>query len=289
MKNQTNIRISIIGAPNAGKSTLMNKLICSKVSITTHKPQTTRNIITGITILDNAQLVFLDTPGIFSKETSSPLEKTMLKSAWGSIGQVDSVIVIVDAKKGISKDIENIISRLDKNLPAILVLNKIDTVLINSLLPITKELNDLHPFQKTFMISALNGDGVLDLKNYLKDISIPGKWLYPEDQISTLPSQFLAQEITREKLFLKYHQEIPYALTVETESWEELKNGDIKISQVILVEREGHKKIIVGKGGTGIKAIGEESRKDIENLLGKKVHLFLFVKVDKYWYKSLLE
>ncbi len=273
--------ISLVGAPNAGKSTLVNRLVGEKVSIVTPKVQTTRDVIRGIMTVDNAQLVIADTPGIFSAQKQR--DKTMVKAAYGSMEGVDIVMLLVDAGKFSTTDskLSDIISALNRvDYQKILVINKIDKVKKDILLAIAKELNGQGKFYETFMVSALNGDGVEDLKEYLVNNAPEGDWLYPEDQVSDLPLRLFAAEITREKLMMQLQHELPYGAKVETESWEEdNKKNSITIRQIIYVASDSHKKIAIGKGGHTIKQIGEQSRRELQKSLDKKVNLFLFVKI----------
>jgi len=274
--------VALIGAPNAGKSTLLNALVGSKVSIISHKVQTTRALIRGIAIQDRSQLIFVDTPGIFSPRRR--LDRAMVTTAWSGAHEADLVAVIIDARKGLDEEAEDILRRLgDVKAPKLLVLNKIDVVAKEALLTLANDANKAAKFESTFMVSALTGDGVMDLKTWLAQRVPPGPWLYPADQMSDAPIRQLAAEITREKLFERLHQELPYHSTVETEVWKELRAGDIRIEQTIYVERESQRKIVLGKGGQTIKAIGEASRKEIANIVEAKVHLFLFVKVREGW------
>jgi GTP-binding protein Era len=274
--------VALIGAPNAGKSTLINALVGSKVTIVSRKVQTTRALIRGIAIAGRSQLIFVDTPGIFSPRRR--LDRAMVTTAWSGAHDADLVGVLIDARKGIEEDSEAILDRLaDVKVPKILILNKIDLVPRDMLLSLTQAANDKAAFKATFMISALTGDGVADLKSWLAARMAPGPWLYPPDQMSDAPMRQLAAEITREKLFERLHQELPYHSTVETEVWKELRKGDIRIEQTIYVERESQRKIVLGKGGATIKAIGEAARKEIAGIVDAKVHLFLFVKVREGW------
>ena len=274
--------VALIGAPNAGKSTLANHLVGNKVSIVSHKVQTTRAIVRGITIRDNAQIVFIDTPGIFRPRRK--LDEAMVNAAWGGVHDADLIVLLIDAERGIRGDAEAILKSLQgENQRKILLLNKIDTVARDTLLLLAAKANENVDFEQTFMISALKGDGCEDFLDYLA-VELPnGPWLYPEDQISDLPMRQLAAEITREKLYLRLHQELPYASHVETENWTEKKDGSVKIDQTIYVQRATHKKIVIGKGGQSIKAISTGARKEIGEILGQKVHLFLFVKVRENW------
>ena len=274
--------VALIGAPNAGKSTLLNQMVGEKVSIVSPKVQTTRARITAIAIWENTQIIFVDTPGIFRPRRR--LDRAMVEAAWGGAGDADMVVLLVDAERGVGADDERIIEGLKAHKrKALLAINKIDTVRRDGLLALSARLNEMFPFEETFMISALKGDGILDLKEYLADRLPEGPWLYPEDQLALVPQRLLAAEITREKIYLRLHQELPYATTVETESWEERQDGSVKISQVIYVERPSQKAIVLGKGGRTIKALGAAARQELEEILGRRVHLFLFVKVRERW------
>jgi len=274
--------VALIGAPNAGKSTLLNALVGSKVTIVSRKVQTTRALIRGITVEDDAQLIFVDTPGIFAPRRR--LDRAMVTTAWGGAHDADLVALLIDARKGLDEEAEAILQRLDEvKQPKLLILNKIDLVAKEALLSLAKTANDKAAFEATFMISALKSEGVGDLKRWLAGRVPAGPWLYPADQMSDAPLRQLAAEITREKLFERLHQELPYHSTVETDVWKELRKGDIRIEQTIYVERESQRKIVLGKGGQTIKAIGEAARKDIAEIADAKVHLFLFVKVREGW------
>ena len=274
--------VALIGAPNVGKSTLINALVGSKVSIVTPKVQTTRTLIRGISIEGQAQLIFVDTPGIFSPKRR--LDRAMVGSAWGSTQDADLVALLIDARKGLKEDDEAIVRMLgDVRPPKVLVLNKVDLAAKPALLDLTQRLNERASFAATFMISALSGDGVADLKSWFAAHVPPGPWLYPEDQISDAPMRQLAAEITREKLYLRLHQELPYQSTIETEVWKELRDGAVRIEQTIYVDRESQRKIVLGKGGQAIKAIGAAARIDIAKVIEQPVHLFLHVKVREGW------
>jgi len=275
--------VALIGAPNVGKSTLINALVGTKISIVTPKVQTTRTLIRGIACEGAAQLIFVDTPGIFAPRRR--LDRAMVGTAWGSAQDADVVALLIDARKGLKEDDEAIIQRLsDVHTPAkVLVLNKVDVVAKTALLVLAQMLNERSTFVATFMISALSGDGVDDLKKWLAAQVPPGPWLYPEDQISDAPLRQLAAEITREKLYLRLHQELPYQSTVETEAWKELQDGSVRIEQTIYIERESQRKIVLGKGGRTIKAIGAAARAEIAEAIEQPVHLFLFVKVREGW------
>ncbi len=274
--------VALIGAPNAGKSTLLNALVGSKVTIVSHKVQTTRALIRGISVEGPSQIIFVDTPGIFAPKRR--LDRAMVTTAWSGAHEADLTAVLIDARKGLDEDIEPILDRLqDVKGPKILILNKIDVVPRDSLLGLAKAANEKAKFETTFMVSALKSDGVVDLKKWLAGRMPAGPWLYPEDQIADAPMRQLAAEITREKLFERLHQELPYHSTVETEQWKELRGGDVRIEQTIFVERESQRKIVIGKGGQTLRAIGEAARKDIAEIADAKVHLFLFVKVREGW------
>lgn len=274
--------IALIGAPNAGKSTLINALVGSKVSIVSHKVQTTRMLVRGIAIEGAAQLIFVDTPGIFAPKRR--LDRAMVTTAWSGAHDADLTVLLIDARKGIDDENGAIIDKMQEvSGKKVLLLNKIDLVEKESLLALAKAANERIAFAATFMVSALNGHGVANLKTWLAGQVQAGPWHYPPDQISDAPMRQLAAEITREKLFERLHQELPYQSTVETESWKELKDGSIRIEQIIYVERESQRKIVLGKGGQTIKAIGADARKDIAEATETPVHLFLFVKVREGW------
>jgi len=274
--------ISLIGAPNAGKSTLINALVGTKVAIVTPKVQTTRALLRGIAIVGKAQLVFVDTPGIFAPRRR--LDRAMVTTAWGGAHDADIVAVLIDAKRGLDDEAAAILDRLGELAqPKVLILNKVDLVAKESLLALAQSANARAKFSATFMVSALKGDGIADVKNWFAAHVPEGPWHYPADEVSDAPLRQLAAEITREKLYLKLHQELPYQSTVETESWQERKDGSVRIEQTIYVERESQRKIVLGKGGQSIKAIGEAARVELSALLERPVHLFLFVKVREGW------
>jgi GTP-binding protein Era len=274
--------VALVGAPNAGKSTLINALVGSKVSIVSRKVQTTRALVRGIAIEGSSQLIFVDTPGIFAPRRR--LDRAMVTTAWSGAHDADVVALLVDARDGLTEEVEAILAGLkDVRAPKALVLNKVDVVAKPALLALAKEANDRATFEATFMISALNGEGVADLKAWLAARMPPGPFHYPADQMSDAPLRQLAAEITREKIFERLHQELPYQTTVETEQWKELRKGDVRIEQTIYVERESQRKIVLGKGGQTIKAIGEAARREIAEAAEAKVHLFLFVKVREGW------
>jgi GTP-binding protein Era len=274
--------VALIGAPNVGKSTLVNALVGSKVTIVSRKVQTTRALIRGIVIEDNAQIILVDTPGIFAPKRR--LDRAMVSTAWSGAHDADLVCVLLDAKSGIDDEADAILTRVATVAhPKILVLNKIDLVPREKLLALAKAANDRLKFENTFMISALSGDGVDDLRKTLARMVPAGPFHYPEDQMSDAPMRHLAAEITREKIYRQLHQELPYQSTVETDSWTERKDKSIRIEQTIFVERESQRKIVLGKGGATIKSIGADARKEIAEIMGVPVHLFLFVKVRENW------
>jgi len=274
--------VALIGAPNAGKSKLLNRLVGGKVSIVSHKVQTTRALVRGIMVDGSAQMIFVDTPGLF--EPKRRLDRAMVSKAWDGAGDADIVALLVDTHKGIREDEARILKVLrERGQKAVLLLNKIDLVKREHLLALTQMICSEADFDATFMISAETGDGCGDVVEYLGKHLPRGPWLYPEDQMSDLPMRQLAAEITREKLFERLHQELPYASTVETEAWKELRSGDVRIEQTVYVQRDGHKKILLGKDGQTIKAISSAARRELEEILERKVHLFLFVKVREKW------
>ncbi|MGE3622982.1 MAG: GTPase Era [Bdellovibrionales bacterium] len=274
--------VAIVGAPNAGKSTLLNRLVGQKVSIVSPKPQTTRMRVLGVLTEDQTQVAFIDTPGIFTPKRR--LDRAMVQAAWQSLEGADVIVLLVDAG---AKDLamtEDILAALaEKKQRVTLALNKTDSIKVSALLPITAKLNENGIITDTFMISALTGDGVDELKTHLKNRMKKGPWFFPEDQLSDLPQRLLAAEATREQLYRQLQQELPYAATVVPDTWETKKDGSAVIRQTIIVARESHRPIVLGKGGARIKEIGQRARKDIEALLGHKVHLFLEVKVDEKW------
>ncbi len=274
--------VALIGAPNVGKSTLVNALVGSKVTIVSKKVQTTRALIRGIVVEDNAQIILVDTPGIFAPKRR--LDRAMVSTAWSGAHDADLVCALIDARAGIDEEADGILSKLEGvNHPKILVLNKIDLVPREKLLALAQKANERLKFTQTFMVSALSGDGVDDLRRALAKDVPPGPFHYPEDQMSDAPMRQLAAEITREKIYRHLHQELPYQSTVETDSWQDRKDGSVRIEQTIFVERDSQRKIVLGKGGATIKSIGEQSRKEIAEIVGQPVHLFLFVKVRDGW------
>ncbi len=276
--------VALIGEPNVGKSTLLNRIVGAKVSIVTHKVQTTRARIRGVAIEGDAQLVFVDTPGLFKPRRR--LDRAMAAAAWGGAADADVIVLLIEAHRGITEGAERILENLPdvgKGRRVALAINKIDRVQSEVLLGLTKDLNDRFEFAETFMISAEKGHGVEALRSWLAEQLPEGPWLYPEDQIADLPLRMIASEMTREKLMLRLHQELPYQLTVETENWEERKDGSARIDQVIYVTRDGHKGIVLGKKGETVKAVSKASREELEEFLDRRIHLFLQVKVRPGW------
>ncbi|MGX4771417.1 GTPase Era [Bradyrhizobium guangdongense] len=274
--------VALIGAPNVGKSTLVNALVGAKVTIVSRKVQTTRALIRGIVIENNAQIILVDTPGIFLPKRR--LDRAMVSTAWSGAHDADLVCVLLDAKTGIDEEAEAILAKAASvNHDKILVINKVDLVQREKLLALAQAANERMKFARTFMISAISGDGVDDIRTTLAEMVPPGPYLYPEDQMSDAPMRQLAAEITREKIYQKLHQELPYQSTVETDKWEERKDKSVRIEQTIFVERESQRKIVLGKGGATIKSIGADSRKELMQILDVPVHLFLFVKVRENW------
>lgn len=273
---------AVIGAPNAGKSTLINRLVGAKVSIVTHKVQTTRTRVLGIAVVDETQVIFIDTPGIFMPKKR--LDRAMVGAAWQGAKDADLVLLLVDAQAGVTRDVSVIVDKLHADQRrAVLVLNKVDGMKRDKLLGLTATLNEKHEFTDTFMISALNGSGTDDLMAFIAGGMPKGPWLFLDDQLSDMPQRLLAAEITREKLFLNVHQELPYALTVETDTWKNTKDGGVRIEQTIYVQRESQRSILLGKGGSKIKTIGSAARHELSEILECPVHLFLFVKVRDGW------
>ncbi|GMP00650.1 GTPase Era [Bradyrhizobium sp. TM239] len=274
--------VALIGAPNVGKSTLVNALVGAKVTIVSRKVQTTRALIRGIVIENNAQIILVDTPGIFLPKRR--LDRAMVSTAWSGAHDADLVCVLLDAKAGIDEEAEAILTKVASvKHEKILVINKVDLVQREKLLALAQAANERMAFAKTFMIAAISGDGVDDIRKTLSEMVPPGPFLYPEDQMSDAPMRQLAAEITREKIYQKLHQELPYQSTVETDKWEERKDKSVRIEQTIFVERESQRKIVLGKGGATIKSIGADSRKELMQILDVPVHLFLFVKVRENW------
>jgi len=276
--------VALIGEPNAGKSTLTNRMVGAKVSIVTHKVQTTRARIRGVAMAGEAQIVFVDTPGLFAPKRR--LDRAMVAAAWSGAADADVIVLLIEAHRGVTEGVKNILEGLGdiaKGRTVALAINKIDRVKSEALLALSQEMNDAFPFVRTFMISAEKGHGVEDLRDWLAGELPEGPWLYPEDQIADLPLRMIAAEMTREKLTLRLHQELPYQLTVETENWEERPDGTARIDQMVYVARDGHKGILLGRKGETIKAVSKASREELEEFLGRKVHLFLQVKVREKW------
>lgn len=274
--------VALIGAPNSGKSTLTNALVGAKVSIVTHKAQTTRGPVRGIALIGDAQVILVDTPGIFQPKRR--LDRAMFTSAWDRAGDADIVVLVIDAQRGLDRSLDPLFKHLPEvRRPIVAVLNKIDQVAKPDLLRLATGICAIRPFDRVFMLSALTGDGVGDLKAYLAEAVPPGPWLFPEDQLTDASLRQSAAEITREKLFLRLHEELPYTLTVETADWKELADASIRIEQTIYVERESQRKIVLGAKGQTIKEIGSAARAEIGEMAGVKVHLFLFVKVREHW------
>jgi GTP-binding protein Era len=277
--------VAIVGAPNAGKSTLLNRLVGTKVSIVTPKVQTTRRRVLGITVKGAAQLVFVDTPGIFAARPGRPLEQAMVRAAWRGAEDADLSVLVVDARRGLDADTRLILEGLgERRAKAALAINKLDLVAPPTTLPLIREFDQGARFEGVFIISALTGDGCNDLLSWLLEVLPEGPWLFPEDQLSDLSQRAMAAELTREQLFLQLHQELPYSLTVETDGWTESADGsEIRVDQTIYVQRPGQKAILLGKGGRQIKAVGQAAREELERLLDIRVHLFLYVKVRERW------
>jgi GTPase len=277
--------VALIGEPNAGKSTLLNRMVGAKVSIVTHKVQTTRTRIRGIAMAGETQIVFVDTPGLFRPRRR--LDRAMVKAAWGGAADADIIVLLIEAQRGLTEGVQSIIDRMRDQIPqgqgVALAINKIDRVKAEVLLALAQKMNEAFPFRETFMISADKGYGVDKLKTWLAGELPVGAWFYPEDQIADLPMRMIAAEMTREKLTLRLHEELPYQLTVETEKWEDKADGTTRIDQVVYVARDGHKGIVLGNGGETIKSVGQAARAEIAEFLGRTVHLFLIVKVRPNW------
>ena len=277
--------VALIGEPNAGKSTLLNRMVGAKVSIVTHKVQTTRTRIRGITMAGQTQIVFVDTPGLFRPRRR--LDRAMVAAAWGGAADADVIVLLIEAHRGLTEGAKAVIDRLrdqiPKGTPVALAINKIDRVKAEVLLGLSAKMNEAFPFVETFMISAEKGYGVDRLRDWLAGVLPLGAWFYPEDQIADLPLRMIAAEVTREKLTLRLHEELPYQLTVETEKWEEREDGSVRIDQIVYVSRDGHKGIVLGAGGQTLKSVGQAARMDIAEFLGQPVHLFVLVKVRPDW------
>ena len=276
--------VALIGEPNAGKSTLLNRMVGAKVSIVTHKVQTTRARIRGVAMEGRSQIVFVDTPGLFRPRRR--LDRAMVAAAWGGAADADLVVLLIEAHRGMTEGVKAILGSLRDRVgsrPVALAINKIDRVKAEGLLQLSQEMNEAFPFERTFMISAERGHGTDDLKRWLAERMPEGPWLYPEDQLADLPMRMIAAEMTREKLTLRLHQELPYELTVETEAWEERQDGSARVDQIIYVAREGHRGIVLGNRGETIKAVGQAARAELETFMGRKMHLVLTVKVKENW------
>ena len=276
--------VALIGEPNAGKSTLLNRMVGAKVSIVTHKVQTTRARIRGVAIEGDAQIVFVDTPGLFQPRRR--LDRAMVAAAWGGAADADIIVLLIEAHRGMTAGVKAILAAMQdkaRGRRVALAVNKIDRVEAPTLLKLTEEMNEAFPFERTYMISAEKGYGVDDLRAWLGQSLPEEPWLYPEDQIADLPMRMIAAEMTREKLTLRLHEELPYQLTVETESWQEREDGSARIDQIVYVSRDGHKGILLGKGGETIKAVSKAAREELEAFMGRRVHLFLQVKVRPNW------
>jgi GTPase len=274
--------VALIGAPNSGKSTLTNTLVGAKVSIVTHKAQTTRGPVRGIALIGDAQVILVDTPGIFQPKRR--LDRAMSQAAWERAEEADIVAAVIDAHRGIDPDLDLLLKHLPEvKRPAIAILNKIDLVTKPELLRVAADISAVRNFDRVFMVSALTGDGIADLRSYLAGAVLSGPWLFPEDQLTDASLRQSAAEITREKLFLRLHEELPYQLTVETTDWKELRDGSVRIEQTIYVARESQRKIVLGTKGQTIKEIGTSAREEIGEIAGAPVHLFLFVKVRERW------
>lgn len=277
--------VALIGEPNAGKSTMLNALVGAKLSIVTHKVQTTRGRIRGVLNVESDQLIFVDTPGLFAPKRR--LDRAMVSAAWAGAGEADAVILLIDAQRGITEGVKRIIAQykqqVSPEIPFAIAINKIDKVRHNSLLTLTTEITELHDFARVFYVSARRNDGLDDMVTWLRGLMPAGPWLYPEDQLGDASLRSIAAELTREKLMLRLHQELPYQLTVATDTWEDRKDGSARIEQTVYIAKEGHRPIVLGKGGQTLKAVGQESRKELSEMLEQTVHLFLHVKVDPRW------
>ena len=282
------IKVAFAGLPNAGKSSLTNAIVGEKISIISPKVQTTRDIIKGVYINEDTQIIIIDTPGLFIPKKSRMLERKIVKNAWNGIQESDVVCIVIDSVVGITENLKTIINDIEKKQSDfIFILNKVDLVQKTKLLSLAKELNDLYPnYKQLFMVSAINGDNLNKLVDYLIEIAPESPWLFNEDEITVAPSKFIAAEITREQLFLKLSQDLPYSVDVVTEKWEEFDNGDIKIQQIIKVLKESQKAIIIGKNGSMLKDVNISARKEMEEFFGKKIHLYLFVKVEDKWIEN---
>ncbi len=277
--------VALIGEPNAGKSTMLNALVGAKLSIVTHKVQTTRGRIRGVLNVEADQVIFVDTPGLFAPKRR--LDRAMVSAAWAGAGEADAVVLLIDAQKGLNGGVKRIVEQykhqVSPDKPIAIAVNKIDKVRHDSLLTLTTEITELHDFDRIFYVSATRNDGLGDMVEWLRGLMPEGPWLYPEDQLGDASMRSIAAEITREKLMLRLHQELPYQLTVGTDNWEDRKDGSVKIEQTVYIAKEGHRPIVLGKGGQTLKSVGQDSRKELAEMLEHPVHLFLHVKVDPRW------
>lgn len=277
--------VALIGEPNAGKSTMLNALVGAKLSIVTHKVQTTRGRIRGVLNEGQTQIVFVDTPGLFAPKRT--LDRAMVAAAWSGAGEADAVVLLIEAHRGLTDGVKTIIEQFAQQFsphkPVALAINKIDRTRRDKLLKLTEDALALYDFKEVFYVSATREDGLSDIVTWLDALMPEGPWLYPEDQLGDASMRSIAAELTREKLMLRLHQELPYQLTVGTDSWEERKDGSVRIEQVIYIAKEGHRPIVLGQGGRNLKAVGQESRLELAEMLGHPVHLFLRVKVDPRW------
>jgi len=276
---------ALIGEPNAGKSTMLNTLVGTKISIVTHKVQTTRGRIRGVLNVENDQIVFVDTPGLFAPKRR--LDRAMVSAAWAGASEADAVVLLIDAQKGLNGGVRRIVEQYKQQLspdkPVAIAVNKIDKVRHDRLLTLTTEITELHDFDRIFYVSATRNDGLGDMVDWLRGLLPVEPWLYPEDQIGDSSLRSIAAEMTREKLMLRLHQELPYQLTVGTDTWEERKDGSVRIEQTVYIAKEGHRPIVLGKGGQTLKSVGQDSRRELAEMIGQPVHLFLHVKVDPRW------
>jgi len=277
--------VALIGEPNAGKSTMLNALVGVKLSIVTHKVQTTRGRIRGVLNTEDDQIIFVDTPGLFAPKRR--LDRAMVAAAWAGAGEADAVVLLIEAQKGLTDGVRRIVAQyreqVSPEIPIAIAVNKIDKVRRDSLLALTTQITELHDFKRIFYVSATRSDGLDDMVNWLRGLMPGGPWLYPEDQLGDASLRSIAAEMTREKLMLRLHQELPYQLTVGTDQWEDRKDGSARIEQTVYIAKEGHRPIVLGKGGQTLKAVGQDSRKELAEMLGHPVHLFLHVKVDPRW------
>ena len=277
--------VALIGEPNAGKSTMLNALVGAKLSIVTHKVQTTRGRIRGVLNVEEDQVIFVDTPGLFAPKRR--LDRAMVSAAWAGAGEADAVVLLIDAQKGLNGGVRKIVEQykhqVSPDKPIAIAVNKIDKVRHDSLLTLTTAITELHDFDRIFYVSSTRKDGLGDIVEWLRDLMPEGPWLYPEDQLGDASMRSIAAEMTREKLMLRLHQELPYQLTVGTDTWEDRKDGSVRIEQTVYIAKEGHRPIVLGKGGQTLKSVGQDSRKELSEMMGNPVHLFLHVKVDPRW------